>query len=265
MRKGHHMGVAVVTGASGALGREVVENFLREGTAVVALDAVLPAKPFDGDVEARALDLTDADAVAEAIVSALGDRQVSAVANCVGISPKEPDGGKISARDITVEGWRRVLDVNALAPLLVIQQCWDRFAPGASIVNVASLAGKTGSGNWDGSRLGITSPAAAHYSASKAALINLTLSMARELGPRGVRCNAVSPGTMGRGGMAASMGTDEAVARFEAGVARIIDELPLGRVADYREVASVIHFLAGPSASYITGEVIDVNGGWFCD
>ena len=259
------MSVAVVTGSSGSLGREVVKNFLRDGLAVVGLDAAKPAEPFDGDVVTRAIDLTDAAAVADALSDALGGSQVSALVNCVGISPKEADGEMISVRDITVDGWRRVLDVNALAPLIVIQQCWDRFAPAASIVNVTSLAGKTGSGSWGDGRYGITSPAAAHYSASKAALINLTQSAARELGPRGVRCNAVSPGTMGQGGMGASMGTTAAVSRFADGIPRMLEEIPLGRVAEYREIADVIHFLAGSSSSYITGEVIDVNGGWVCD
>jgi 3-oxoacyl-[acyl-carrier protein] reductase len=109
------------------------------------------------------------------------------------------------------------------------------------IINITSVVGEMGNGGQ------------AAYSASKAGLIGLTMSTARELASRGVTCNAVSPGFIE---------TDMTAEHLpEAQRAKLVDQIPLGRIGRSEEVADTVAFLAGPEATYITGQVIRVNGG----
>jgi len=99
-------------------------------------------------------------------------------------------------------------------------------------------------------------PAGAHYCASKAALANLTASAARSLAVRGIRCNGVAPGYINSG---MRNETDPGIQDT------MITQLPLGRPGTSAEVAAVVGFLVSPAASYVTGEIIDVDGGWSPD
>ena len=141
------------------------------------------------------------------------------------------------------------LTMRAAMPLL-------RRHANASIVNVVSAVAKLGTAGPDGATYGPAHPAGAHYCASKAALANLTVSGARELAEGGIRCNGVAPGYIGSG-----MGgtTDKAVEQ------RLVGQLPLGRSGSADEVAAVVGFLVSSDASYLTGEIIDVDGGWAPD
>jgi 3-oxoacyl-[acyl-carrier protein] reductase len=122
----------------------------------------------------------------------------------------------------------------------------------ASIVNVVSAVAKLGAAGPDGATYGPAHPAGAHYCASKAALANLTVSGARELAEHGIRCNGVAPGYIGSG-----MGaTDTTVERS------LLGQVPLSRSGTTDEVAAVVAFLVSADASYLTGEIIDVDGGW---
>jgi NAD(P)-dependent dehydrogenase (short-subunit alcohol dehydrogenase family) len=252
------MTTAIVTGACGGLGSLVVDQLAADTRVqVLALDAISAAQAAPSNVHHAQCDLTDRKAVREVMhhFNGEGDK-ISAIVNCIGISPKD-QGTKVPIRDIGEDDWRRVLDVNVLAPLIVIQESWDRLEDGvASIVNTGSLMAKTGSGGALGTRHGPPSPAGAHYSASKAAFMNLTLSLARELAPRRIRCNGVNPGQIA-GGMRGTVGADD--------MQEMLREIPLARGGTYAEVAAVIDFLLSDRSSYITGEVIDVNGGWYCD
>jgi NAD(P)-dependent dehydrogenase (short-subunit alcohol dehydrogenase family) len=250
---------ALIIGGGGALGARLCERVLEGGLVerVVSMDLRHP----EGDADAR-IERVDVDATDRAAFRAALDRSlpegagVRVLVNCLGVSPKK-DGRKVPIREITTDDWNTVFSINVLAPLIAIQESWDRFVDGeTAIVNILSLVAKTGSGGRLGTRHGVPSPAGAHYSASKAALGNLTLSLARELGPSGIRVNAVSPGQI-EGGMRGSVQTDD--------VDLMVAEVPLGRAADYREIVDAVEYLLSDRSSYITGELLDVNGGWVAD
>lgn len=251
--------VAVITGGGGELGRRLAARLLETGLVerVLSLDLAHPHPVEDDRIAAIDVDATDRAAFRAALDGALSEGDgVRALVNCLGISPKK-EGAKVPIREITSDDWERVFRINVLAPLIAIQESWERFVDGqTSIVNILSLVAKTGSGGLLGTRHGVPSPAGAHYSASKAALGNLTLSLARELGPQGIRVNGVAPGQIG-GGMRGSVRSDD--------IDLMVAEVPLGRAADYSEISDAVEYLLSDRSTYITGEVLDVNGGWYAD
>ena len=139
-----------------------------------------------------------------------------------------------------------VLAVNVRGPFLAIREATKRMArdlggAGGAIVNISSRAAALGgAGEW------------VHYAASKGALDSLTLGASRELGPRGIRVNAVSPGLI-ETELHARAGLPDRVARLTAGV-------PMGRAGAAEEVAEAVLFLASPAASYISGAIVPVSG-----
>ena len=146
--------------------------------------------------------------------------------------------------DITEESWDRMFAVNVKGAFLITKE----FLPdmlnkkSGSIVNVSSIWGETGAAM------------EVHYSASKAALIGMTKALAKELAPSGIRVNCITPGYVD---------TDMNSGYTKEDVDVITDEIPLERIANPSEIAKTIEFLASDSASYITGQILGVNGGWY--
>lgn len=253
---------ALITGGAGGVGKLLAARMVLEGYSVTIADVdAARTEAVAQEIKAErsiAVDLTTEEGAAAAVEVASGDTgKLRAIVNCIGLSPKA-NGKKRPIKDIDLAEWNLVLGVNLTAPFLVLKHAWSRLEDnaGASIVNFLSLVAKTGSSGPDEYDFGIPSPAGAHYSASKAALHNLTMSAARELGPRGIRCNGVAPGQIGFG-MQGSMN--------KSAVARIVSQIPLGRPADPEELVEVVLFLLSNKASYVTGETIDVDGGWIPD
>ena len=116
--------------------------------------------------------------------------------------------------------------------------------PGGRIINVSSIAAFTG-----GSR-----PGAVAYAAAKAGLIGMTYALARELSPQGITVNAVAPGFVA--------GTEFTGQWSEERVRGIVAETPVGREGHPNDIAAAVRYLASPDASFVTGEVLNVNGGW---
>lgn len=147
-------------------------------------------------------------------------------------------------RDLTEAGWDEIMDLNTKSAVL----CTQAVAPSmierknGAIVNVVSIAAHNGGG-----------PGAGPYSASKAALIAMTKSQAKELAPFGIRVNAISPGVIATP-FHEVFSTPEMIANFVKGI-------PLGRVGQSIECAKVIAFLVSDAASYMVGETVEVNGG----
>ena len=169
-----HEQVAVITGAAQGIGREIAERFLAAGVTVVGLDLRVPDEaPF----EVIPVDITDRAAV-EAAFSTLAERhgEPSICINTAGIYPRS------TLADFEVDTYRLIFDVNVLGTWLVAAAFAARARPGSVILNVASVDALN------------PEPKSLLYSASKAAVVNLTEGMANELAPKGIRVNAVAPG-----------------------------------------------------------------------
>lgn len=240
------LAAAVVTGSSRGIGAAVVRALARAGHPVAvnyvaneqaAHAVVADIASFGGRAVAVRADVGDAEQAAALVArahDALGP--IGVVVNNAGMSQRASFG------EMTCAQWDDGVRVNLSSAFFVTQAALpDLIAHGAGrIVHVCSLRAMAGSDR------------GAQYAASKAGLIGLTRSLARELGPHGVTVNAVSPGYTR---------TDMNAAAFAEREAEIAATIPLRRVAEPEEVASVIAFLCSPAASYVTGEIINVNGG----
>jgi NAD(P)-dependent dehydrogenase (short-subunit alcohol dehydrogenase family) len=236
---------AIVTGAAGGIGDAVARRLSDEGAAVVGLDIQADEVPDQLRSERRRrrfpivrCDCSDSDSVSRALETG-GDR-VDILVNNAGVirSPA-------SIPDTSPEEWNAVMATNLGSVYHVSRAVIPRMPAGSVIVNVASILGLTGV------------PAAAAYTASKAAIIGLTRSMARDHAP-GIRVNCVCPGAidteMFAGYVARSL--DPSAERR-----RITEGIPLGRLGTPEDIAAAVAFLVSDDSSWITGSVLVVDGG----
>ena len=227
--------VVVVTGAAQGIGRASAERLATDGWEVVGADR----QAGDG---VRACDVTDAAQVEALIASVIASYgRLDGLVNAAGA------GWRSDFLSATDELWLRTLDVNLMGTVRMCRAALPHLRvsdhPQRGIVNFTSQAAKTGG-------LVIGAP----YSAAKAAVLCLTMTLAAEFGSDGVRVNAVAPGIIDTG--------------FLDGVPGIRERgpsLPLKRIGQPSEVASVVSFLLSADAAYVTGEIVDVNGGLYMD
>ena len=232
----------VLTGANGGIGREIAKLFYACGANLVLAD--LDITGLDEFIQSMAPD--HGRVVSMKMNSALPedcDRLVElARATFGGIDFLVPGAAIYKAdpiREMTDEQWRQTMSINLDGVFFLIKRSIPLLRDHSAIVNISSMAGHRGSFY------------NAHYSSTKGALISLTRSLSRELGPA-TRVNAVSPGMIDT-----PMARDLIRARGQDA----IDQTPLKRVGQPSEIASVIAFLCSEGASFITGEVINANGG----
>jgi 3-oxoacyl-[acyl-carrier protein] reductase len=242
--------VAIVTGAGRGIGLGIALAFVREGARVALCDidgsllkdAVTKIEAIGGDAAAFQMDVTNRrqiqDVVAE-ICARWG--QIDILVNNAGIYEVLP------FQEITEEQWDRLLAVNLKGAFLCCQAVIPSMIRqgGGRIINMASSAGKAG-GNLAG----------AHYSVSKAGVICLAKQLARELGCHNITVNAVAPGRI-------DTPMIQIASREENEKFRL--QTPLGRLGTPADVANAVVFLASDEASFITGEIVDVNGGLLID
>jgi 3-oxoacyl-[acyl-carrier protein] reductase len=240
--------VAVVTGGSRGIGAAVVRTLAREGAAVAVnfLSSREAAEEVVGEVRAdggRAIDVLgdvgdvdQANEVVRRVVEEFGGLDV--LVNNAGIIKR----GTLA--DHSVEDRNEVLRINLGGTFNAIQAALPHLkAAKGSVVNISSIAGQTGD-----------LPASPSYGASKGGINALTRSLARELGPDGVRVNAVAPHAI-----ATDMSSEWSDERRK----EIVSSIPLGRLGRPEEVAEAVTFLASPAAAFITGVVLDINGGYW--
>jgi NAD(P)-dependent dehydrogenase (short-subunit alcohol dehydrogenase family) len=242
--------VAFVTGAAGGIGADTARILAREGAIVVLADAdgalteTVATEIRAGGSAARAvaLDVTDTGAVERAI--ALVEAEVGPISCLVNAAGVYGTGAAEVLDDAEIA---RVMDVNFGG---VVRTC-RAVLPGmsarrdGSIVNMSSLHALNG-------QIG-----AAHYAASKAAVLGWTRSLAREKGGLGIRVNAVAPGPIDTRFWRGSMSEET----YQAAKAARVATIPLGRLGVAMDVAETIVFLLGPGAAFITGQVVSIGGG----
>ncbi|MFF8943722.1 SDR family NAD(P)-dependent oxidoreductase [Streptomyces sp. NPDC014864] len=241
--------VTVVTGGSRGIGAAVCRRLAADGHDVVVgyvRDAEAAEAVADEVLEAGARSVTvPVDTSAEADVErlfAVAEERLGPVTGLVNNAGVTGPLGRLADTDVT--DLRRVVDVNLLGTLLCSRRAAQLMTPrgNGAIVNVSSAAATLGSpGEY------------VHYAAAKAAVDALTVGLAKELGPDGIRVNAVSPGVVDTG-IHAAMGDPDRVRRAA-------ETIPLRRAGRAEEIAAAVAWLMSPDASYTTGAVLRVSGG----
>lgn len=237
---------AIVTGAAGGIGQAIARRLAENGARVALLDidaardrleALAGALPGACAVVA---DVTDAEGLAEAFArvdDAFGGLDI--LVNNAGVTRAE------DVFDITPDSWREVIDINMTGAFLCAKLAMERFraqGTGGSIVQMGSVVGHQGALKGH-----------LHYAASKSALHGMSRTLARTGAGFGVTVNTVAPGLVRTPMIDTAHGDG----------ARMAEAVPLGRLADPDEIAAAVHFLVSDEARYITGAVIDVNGGMY--
>jgi NAD(P)-dependent dehydrogenase (short-subunit alcohol dehydrogenase family) len=237
--------VAIITGGARGIGLAIAERLLSSGARVVLWDrdgkaleeaaATLNAGAAVQTVEVDLADLQSVQSATAATVAAQG--KIDVLVNNAGIT-----GGNAKTWELDPADWRRVMEVNLNGPFYCCYSVVPHLLANGygRIVNIASIAGKEGN------------PNAAHYSASKAAVIALTKSLGKELATANITVNAVAP---------AVIATDILSQMTQAHIDYMLSKIPMGRFGRKEEAAALVAWLCSEDCSFSTGAVFDLSGG----
>lgn len=244
--------VAFITGAGRNLGKAIALEFARQGADIIVND-MIPENAEAVVEEIRAMgrkavaapgDISDSDSVEKMMadgVAAMGGR-LDILINNAGCTQH------VSVAEMTNEDWDRIIRINLTGVFYCCRAALKYMIPNqyGKIVNVSSVSGKQGGGVWG----------AAHYSAAKAGVMGFTKTLAREVAKYNITVNSVVPGVIA---------IDIPDKTRLAAKAKAAENVPMGRQGRPEEVAKAYAFLASDESSYITGEMMDVNGGLYMD
>ncbi|HZX75693.1 3-oxoacyl-ACP reductase FabG [Lysobacter sp.] len=237
--------IALVTGASRGIGAAIADELAAQGATVIgtatseggakAIGERLAASGGHG----RVLDVSDAASV-EALIDSIG-KEIGAISILVNNAGITRDNLLMRMKD---EDWQAILDTNLTSVYRTSKAVMRSMmkARKGRIINIASVIGVTGN------------PGQANYAAAKAGIIAFSKSLAKEIGSRGITVNVVAPGFID---------TDMTKALPEDAKNAMLGQIALGRFGEPADIARAVAFLAGPSAAYITGETLHVNGGMY--
>jgi 2-dehydro-3-deoxy-L-rhamnonate dehydrogenase (NAD+) len=236
---------AIITGAARGIGFAIARRLLASGAAVAlwdidagALDKAVASLKKSGRVTGARMDVTSETSIAAAADATLREfGKIDILVNNAGIT-----GGNAPTWELKPEVWRRVVEVNLVAPYLVCRAVVPHMieAGYGRIVNIASIAGKEGN------------PNASHYSASKAGLIGLTKSLAKELAMTGVVVNCITP---------AAAKTELFAQMKQEHIDYMLSKIPMNRFVTVDEIAAMVAWLVSEDCSFSTGAVFDISGG----
>lgn len=242
---------AFITGGSRGIGAAIALALAEDGADIIisyhtnhALADSVVSRARESGVDAFAVrcNQKDPDAITAAVKEITGRAgTIDILVNNAAMSQEK------SFFDITVDDWNAMNETNLRAPFLwcqnllpgMIESRWGR------IVNISSIGGQWGGYNQ------------VHYAAAKAGLINLTRSLAKLFSNRGITANAIAPGLVSTDMTKKELSTEAGIEKMKS--------IPVGRIAEPQEIASVVVFLAGDESAYITGQTINVNGGMYFD
>ena len=237
--------VVIVTGGARGIGFAAAQKLLASGAAVAlwdidqaALTKAAAALKDSGKVYTAIVDVTDEASIGKAVDTLIRDAgKIDILVNNAGIT-----GGNAPLWELKPDVWRQVIDVNLVGPYLVCRAVVPHMMTKGygRIVNIASIAGKDGN------------PNASHYSASKAGLIGLTKSLAKELATKGVLVNCITP---------AAAKTEMFGQMTQQHIDYMLSKIPMNRFVAVEEIAAMVAWLASEDCSFSTGAVFDISGG----
>lgn len=250
--KSHCGKIVIITGGGRGIGRCIAESFAEQGAAVGILDydesssfetaSFLKEQGYQAlGVQADVAKIEEVNTACKKIEKEFGP--INVLVNNAGISPKH-NGVKADAVDMDFEEWQRVMEVNLTGCFNAVRILGGgmKSRRQGAIINMSSVAGRA-----------YCPLVGVHYSTTKAALIGFTRHLAGELGPYGITVNAVAPGRI-----------DTPMMRMVSDKVNnaVIEQTPLGRFGKPEEVADLVLYLSSDRASFITGQICDVAGGW---
>lgn len=240
--------VVVITGGNSGIGRSIADAFAHQGSQLVIIGRNQDSLTATADALGRGTVWLRADVSKRDEISSVVEKiaaqfsEVDVLINAAGFTRTITTTTPLAEAENL---WDEVLDVNLKGSFLTSVAIAPYLArPGGRIINISSIGAFTG-----GSRAGGLA-----YASSKAGLNGLTYALARELSSQGITVNAVAPGFIQNTGFTGAWP--------EQTVQNIVSQIPVGRAGETSDIAEAVLFLASPNASFITGEILNVNGGW---
>ena len=237
----------VITGAAGGIGRAMASRFAEDGARVALCDlkgAKETAALLGGDARGYEFDITDRESVSLFMAKIAEEMNgIDVLINNAGINVGPEERHTVDA--FSDKWWDAIIKVDLDGTYNCVKAALPYMKEGSAVVNISSIVGMVPLRNQ------------CAFTAAKAAVINFTKAIAMELAPKGIRANVICPGTVG-------LAITNQLWQTNSAMEGLLSHIPMGRQAAPEEIANATAFLASPLASYITGAVLPVDGGWTC-